>query len=580
MVTATKGDDNGHKQKVMVHCYYDSRNIYLVSLLDDSKVVVKHPIADKAGALDEVESDNEFLELTPDQLEMAACAKFYPLLHELMRRGDMTAAATTALMQDEKVNQKVSTLVKKSTALVESSRSSAVSKDDVTSSVQSVIPKEEDVKHVYSMLKDEELTVLLRKGRDRLQQLVDKDVPEATQLALRKTGITIVSDDEHDSTFAASISKSREKALSALDALMKDMDLDKADLDEIRGQLAKNFTTMFDSLSQAAKSDRTLSSIFDTISGKTFEWQEATGRLMSTKSASLFMEGANRLQARAAHIFSKDQMQWAGGIGSKLTKSFTEGDAAMARLKSIELGDAVRSRLVNAIEVRSESHGGLDGIIAGALATINRGGESSGDEMQRMLSSLQTTASSATKDAHETLISVLSQRSQYRDLALQRIERVLCDLESHLGDDMSPEDIALLARGEGGTAALFEPIARRAAKEISKQLDVAEASVTDPTIAGGLQNVRRIISGELTVAGLLDEVIDILNDDAVVSAGESLMKHGESVLDAIEGVSGNKVVGDVMQVAEKAGITKDSVMSQMEALNMDQILVSGNSVFI
>jgi hypothetical protein len=190
-----------------------------------------------------------------------------------------------------------------------------------------------------------------------------------------------------------------------------------------------------------------------------------------------------------------------------------------------------------------------------------------------MLANLQSTASSATKDARETLISILSKRSQYRDLALLRIERVLCDLECHLGDDLSPEDIALLARGEGGTSALFEPIARRAAKEISKQLDVAEASVSDPTILGCLQNVRKIISGELTVAGLLDEVVNILNDDSIVAAGETLMKHGENVLDAIEGVSGNKVMGDVMQIAERAGITKDSVMSQVETLNMDEILV-------
>jgi hypothetical protein len=564
-------------KQVMVHCYYDSRNVFLVSPLSDSDVTKRQSITEMT--LDEsllnTRGENEWMEVTPGQLDKAACAKFYPLLHELIRRGDMTASATTAFMNDKRV----ASFVTKSTALVESSTtkatslSSSMSKDDVTSSVQSVIPKEEDVKQVYSMLKDEELTVLLEKGRDRLKQLVHRDVPEATKIALQKTGISIVNDDGQESTFSESIFQSREKALSSLEALMKDIDVDMADLNAVRGRLEENFTTMFDSLSQAAKSDRALSSIFDTISGKTFAWQETTGRLMSTKSASLFMEGASRLQARAASIFSREQMQWAGEIGSKLTKSFTEGDAAVARLKTIELGDAVRHRLITAIEVRSESHGGLDGIIAGALTTISQGGENSGDEMQKMLANLQSTASSATKDARETLISILSKRSQYRDLALLRIERVLCDLECHLGDDLSPEDIALLARGEGGTSALFEPIARRAAKEISKQLDVAEASVSDPTILGCLQNVRKIISGELTVAGLLDEVVNILNDDSIVAAGETLMKHGENVLDAIEGVSGNKVMGDVMQIAERAGITKDSVMSQVETLNMDEILV-------
>jgi hypothetical protein len=577
MVTTLKNaNEEGEGRQVMVHCYQDSRNIFIVSPLVDGTLVRRQSMtAHSDEGDDDLNSSHSslvFLEVAPEELVDAPSAKFYPLLHELMRRGDMTATATTAFIQNERVTK----VVKKSTELVEYSKETAAdsvpSKDDVTSTVKSIIPKEEDVKQVYSMLRDEELTTLLEKGRDRLKQLVDKDVPEATKLALQKTGITIVSDEGKESTFSETMAKSQEKALAALEALMKEMDVDQSDLDNIRGTLEENFTTAFDTLSEAAKSDRALSSIFDAVSGKTFEWQEASGRLMSTKSASLFMEGASRLQARAASLFSKYELEWVGGMGSKFMKSFTEGDAATARLKSLELGDAVRSRLVNAIEVRSESHGGLDGIIAAALTTLNRGGESSGDEMQKMLATLQDTASSATKDAHETLISVLSQRSQYQDLALLRIESVLCDLESYLGDDLSPEEIASITRGEGGTSALFEPIARRAANEISKQLDVAEESVDDPTILGGLQNVRKIISGELTVAGLLDEVVNILNDDSVVAAGETFMKHGESVLDAIEGVSGNAVVDDVMGIAEKAGITKSLVMSQMEALNMDEIL--------
>jgi hypothetical protein len=163
------------------------------------------------------------------------------------------------------------------------------------------------------------------------------------------------------------------------------------------------------------------------------------------------MEGATRLQARAAAILGQNQLQWAGEIGSKLTKSFTEGDAALAKLKSIELGDVVKSRLVEAIEVRSESLGGLDGIIAGALTTVRSKSAESGGQMNKMLTNLQQTASRKTADAHETLISVLSSRSLYRDVALLRIEGVMCDLEAQFGDDLSPEAIASIARGEGGT---------------------------------------------------------------------------------------------------------------------------------
>jgi hypothetical protein len=268
-----------------------------------------------------------------------------------------------------------------------------------------------------------------------------------------------------------------------------------------------------------------------------------------------------------------EHLQWAGEITTNLTKAFTERDAAVARLKSIELGDAVRSRLVDAIEVRSEAHGGLDGIIAGALTAVTQAGDASGTQIQDMLKTLQGKATSTSMDAHETLISVLSQRSKFRDAALLRLERVMCDLESELGEDMSPSELAALARGEGGTATLFQPIARRAAKEIEKQLNVAEASVQDPTILGALGHVRKIISGQLSIEGLFEEVIKLLDDDSVVAAGERFVKHGESVLDAIEGVSGNRVVGDVMEMAEKAGITKDSVMGQMERLNVNELLV-------
>ena len=40
--------------------------------------------------------------------------------------------------------------------------------------------------------------------------------------------------------------------------------------------------------------------------------------------------------------------------GDELTRAFTEGDVAMAKLKSMEMGDAICSRLFATIELRSE----------------------------------------------------------------------------------------------------------------------------------------------------------------------------------------------------------------------------------
>ena len=546
-------------------------------------------------------------------LAPAPSAKFYPLLCELMKRGEQTAAATTTFFQSDQVTKVLGQAQTSQAKLLKEARRTmgehgskftSAAKDvmnrindpnqpveDVVATKVKKIIQEQEIQQLFSMIKNEDLTVLLEKGKQRLEQLVQTDIPKATEQALLQTGIRVANDTDtltltsktingaetnavtSKSPYSQAIIQSRKLALESMQKLLNQTELDTKDLEVIRDTLGENFNTMFDSLTQAAKSDRHLASILETMTEHTAEWQEATGRLLATKSASLFLEGASRIQARAANLFSKDQLQWAGEIGSKFTKAFTEGDAAVARIKSIELGEKVRDRLVEAIEVRSESLGGLDGIIAGALTTMKGRGEA-GSQMKDMLTMLQSHATSVTKDANETLISVLARRSEYRDIALLKVEQVMCDLESQFGEDFSPEEIAAIARGEGGTAKLFGPIAKRAAKEIEKQLDAAEESVSDQTMLDVLKHVRKIVSGELTLHALLDDVVNILNDENIVAAGENLMKQGEQVLDAIEGVSGNKVVDDVMQIAEKAGFTKDKVMEGIENLDVNELLVS------
>jgi hypothetical protein len=602
MIT-TKSDDPTNK-RYMVQSYYSSRKVYRITPMEEIEDPVtseeQSPESDQADASQRLSrlsisahvfsprnlavSDDDADMVSPEDLNHAPSAKFYPLIVELIRRAEQTAGATTDFLNQEKVSNvlgKASEFTQQQSAEAMAQATSINPEDAVDSAVDNIATQvkgainEEEIQQVLTLIKDEDLTVLLEKGKERLEQLLQKEIPKATELALQNTGIRVVMDDEQsDSPYTEAVTKSREMALKAMEDLLNQAKVDLNDLEAIKDSLGQNFHTMFDSLTDAAKSDRTLSQILDTMNEQTAEWQEATGRLMATKSASMFFDGANRIQARAASLFSTDQLQWAGEIGSKFTKAFTEGDAAVARLKSIELGDSVRDRLVRAIEVRSESLGGLDGIIAGALTTAKTKGGESGDKMKDMLTMLQGQANGATKDAHETLISVLSKRNEYRDVALLKLEQVFCQLESQLGQHMSPEEIAALARGEGGTAKLFEPIAKRAADEIEKQLDAAEESLTDETMLDVLKHVRKIISGEMTVNAVMDEVVNILNDDNVVAAGENLVKHGEQVLDAFEGVSGNKLVEDAMQIAEKAGITKDSVMEGIEKIDVNELLVS------
>lgn len=577
------------KRQVLVHCYCQNRNTFLASEVTTCSKDESSPLplltrrCSSATTIVPVSEDAaaqkwRYLELSPDQLaSVAPSAKFYPVLESLMFRAEQAAAATSQLLRSETTKRLVDSTGKVLQEGVlqmatirndNNSLSGPASLEDLASKVERAAPGiEENIKQVMTMVKDEELTVLLAKCKDRLEQLASTDLPAATRKALEKTGIRIRL--ENTSSLTQSMKASREAALSALQQLLAQAKLE--DLDKVRGDLAQNFTVAFDSLSKAAQSDRGLNQMFELIAVKTTAWQEATGRLMATRSASLFLEGASRIQARALAIFGNVQFQAMGAIGSKLTKSFTEGDAALARLKSIELGEAVKSRLVEAIEVRSESMGGLDGIIAGALTSV-QSGSGPGNRIQDLLKNLQCTASSATVDAHETLISILSSRSTYRDEALLRLEQVLCDLGDQIGDDHAPDEIAAIVRGEGGTAKIFEPIARRAMQQIEKQLDAAESQVKDGTVLEVLTRVRKIMSGELTLTAIMDDIVNVLNDDKVVAAGESLVQHSEQVLDAIEGVSANKAVADAIQIAEKAGFTKENVMREFEKINVNDLL--------
>lgn len=607
MVT-TKSDNE--KKQYMVHSYSSTQKLYTIAPVEEEETKLQEDEEDAASrqrlarlsitsqtfSNTNASTNNNKMSMVPPQaLDPAPGAKFYPLLLELIKRGEETASATEDFLKTEQVSnvmeraaefsqQQQEKFLEKTNETAESMMDGGEAMvDNLTNKVQGAIPQaEEQVQQLFTMIKDEDLTVLLEKGKERLEQLLHTDIPKATEVALENTGIRIAAEEEGEEGSnhkPSTIVQSRKMALQAMEELLNQAKVDPNDLESIKDTLGDNFHTMLDSMTNAAKSDRTLSNILETLNQQTEEWQEATGRLMNTKSASLFMEGANRIQARAANLLSKDQLQWAGEIGSKFTKAFTEGDAAVARLKTIELGDSVRDRLVHAIEIRSESLGGLDGIIAGALTSAKAKAGGEGDRMKDILTTLQGQADSTSKGAQETLISVLAQRDEYQDAALLKLEQVFCQLESQFEDDLSPEDIAAIARGEGGTAKLFEPIAKRAALEIEKQLDAAEESIEDETILDVLKHVRKIVSGELTVNAVLDEVVNVLNDDKIVAAGENLVKQGEQVLDAIEGVSGNKVVDDVMQIAEKAGITKDSVMEGIEKINVNELLDNaGNAI--
>ena len=531
-------------------------------------------------------------EVPEDDVTASSSARFYPVLDALLLRAEEASRAATHMLNQESSRQLVDQtgralhqkLHQWSDQASDQINTELFEPENLKSRIQQALPQaESSIRSVLTLVKDQELTTLLETCQQRLLLLVDTDLPEATKAALEQTGIRI-SNDSLGATLDASSSKSptflqesvkasQQIALQALNQLLNEVKVEPAELDSWRNEVTAQFAVTFDSLASAAQSDRSLSSAFASIAEKTSEWQQLTGRLMQTRSAHLFLEGSSRLQARAAAIFQDAQLHWAGELGSMLTKSFTEGDVALAKLKSIELGDAVKSRLVEAIEIRSASLGGLDGMIAGALASVEQQSITlSRNSMGDWLNQIRALSPSAASDAHESLLAVLSSRSQYRDVALLHIEAALMALESQLGDALTPEELAAIAQGEGGTAKIFDPIAQRAIRQIEAQLDIAESKVTDVTVMEVLKRVRKIMSGELTVSSVMDEIVDVLNDDKVVAAGETLVQQSEHVLDVIESASGHRAVADAIKIAERAGVTKDVVLKEFEKLDVNEIL--------
>ena len=581
-------DSEFKNANIMIHCYSSIKDEFVVSKLsDDDDVIGKTHVdlltkftSDSDGHREKktntgaLKQNQQLLTLTSEYIVPAKCAKFYPIIDDLILRGnDAAVSAKSILKENPKIMELKERLTEdksKSNHTNNEAISNGIEKvagvtDKVTEKIKDVIPDSEQADNIYKMLKDEELTVLLSNGRNRLKHLLSGGLKESTHNALREMGVEI--SDEGDGSVMV---QARQKALTALDDLLTN-NLD-TNLETIKNTLGDKFGTAIDTMVTAAKSDGALDSILGEISNKTSDWQKQTGRLLSTKSSSLFMEGAQRFHARVGDILSPKQLAMVERSGADLTKAFTEGDVSKAKLKSIELGDSIRNRLFAAIEIRSETQGGLDSIIAGAISQI------SGDSVGEMLAKVQNSATSKSANANESLISFLSTTHEHHDIAALRLEKVFVDLDNHLGEDLTAERIVAISRGEEGTSALFEPIANKAGKEIEKQLDKAEESIEDPTILSVIAHVRKIISGKLTFTNLVDEVVGILDSDDAVKAGTSIAQTGEQLLDAFESASENKALSDVIGAVEKAGITKESVFSQIENLNVDDVLDTAGEV--
>ncbi|GKY95110.1 hypothetical protein MPSEU_000474900 [Mayamaea pseudoterrestris] len=581
-----------NKQNVLVVAFLQQnarthQDSFLVSYVADEAVIGNA----RQSCIGEIwgYDHNQLVSVESTNLNGAPSAKFYPLLETLIQRADDTYHAATGVLKNERTKAIVmqtgkvlQTKINGASETLADHRGIGNRPSSVAASIEAAMTSAtvgETTKEVVQLVKNEDFIDLLATCRSRLSEMTNaQGISALSQQTLSKSAIYFNA-ESLPSSFMAAVDISRKAALTSLEELLHELEIESNDLEAFQTAISSRFEQAFDSLSSAAKSDDSLNSLFTKVQEKTRDWQDVTGRLKGTRSAGLFAEGAGRLHQRAAAILGPGNLQWAGGVGATLTKSLTEGDAALARLKSIELADAVAERLGKAIEVRSEVVGGLDGIIASALSQLREGTIYPNSTIQRVLSSLQHGASSAAVESHETLLSLLSSQSAYRDGALLQIERVLCGLSDQFGESLSPNDISKIARGDGGTAKLFEPICKQALLQIDTQLNLAESSISDATALGVLRKVRKITSGDLSLSSILDDLVNVLNDKSFVQASETFVQRSEQVLDFIEGVSANQALDDALKLAERAGITKTSVIEELENVDINDLLsTAGNAV--
>ncbi|GMI01591.1 hypothetical protein TrLO_g10221 [Triparma laevis f. longispina] len=527
---------------------------------------------------------------------------FYPLLDKLLSRAQDLVTGATA-------DPVIRTILEKAKDIdVEKIKESLPDIETLKEGVSGMLtpPKVKQISSshandVLNLLKQDDVKTLLEKSRDRLTTLVNNEIPEQKKKLLESTGITI-EDSSSSSIMGVLNDKNRRAALDALDKLLDenqrsvisnitdtvDSALESAELKEAKDNLTKQFSDVMATLGDASTTDETLDGLVSTFNEKTTEFQELTGALLETKSVAMLFEGAERLKQRtnrvASQILNAEQLATLESSTSTLLAKLVDGDEAVLKLKALQLGDSVKSRLIHTLELHTASRGGLDGIIASAITDLNDKTASLDSDLQDLIESLQASASSTSKDTNEALLTLLSQKSNYREQILLKVEESLCTINSQLqdmfGESLNAATILSVANGTASTEALFEPIAIKARSEINLQLDVVEKEFGENSTALQIITYVRNMVAEsaeanteaMTLKSTFDNIASTLNDDSSVAVGQQLLMKSERVLDVLEDASKNKTITSLIESARNAGYTEDKVVQSIANLDVDGLL--------
>lgn len=383
---AEGAEEEGSREKTyLIETYLPSKGIFLASSIDDdrggngsghsghnnhslARSLAIRSMSEPSSNDDQKKNNNTsesrktYYELEPCQISSSSTsAKFYPVLEDLMRKGE--AAWIAAAEKCEKspsleenmssVSNAVSSAVTITTADGNAGGADDVAKmlsDTSKSSIEALneklgdvtlenadhatanftvkqtldtaadraktvsaaateglsFPQTEEIRQVYDMLRDEDLTKLFRMGKERLKELVEVEIPTRTRKALGAMGIELDDDEDAEQfvdtvengkqTLRGGMGRLRRDALASLDQILK-MDAEDGHIVVQAGdgggaiqintkniidpsllpatnisatdfkQMAQiHFASAFDRLSRAAASDPQLSGIFFSIS--------------------------------------------------------------------------------------------------------------------------------------------------------------------------------------------------------------------------------------------------------------------------------------------------------------------------
>ena len=220
-----------------------------------------------------------------------------------------------------------------------------------------------------------------------------------------------------------------------------------------------------------------------------------------------------------------------------LNKAKAGEDKTLTAIKGLELGEAVKARLVANFELQAEARGGIDGLVFTAFNKVNK-------QQAELKHRLETDFSV------DEVVGQLQAQSE-------GLKAQFGDMDQHIrkntGELITPEIMAKFALGEVTSDELLAPIAK-----IASELSTGERKF------------------DVTV---LNDLVQGMNSDEASAIGDNLLLKGDFVLDAYEDLQKKEYFKGALDAVRSAGLSEESVMSSLENLDVNSLVSTTERAF-